>query len=379
MKNRLLPIFLLAGLGMAGAAAAKSSVTVYGTVDGGYGFEQYRYHQRDERASATHSGFRDGYLKSDRIGFKGSEDISENLRVLYHLESEFHVGTGETASSTNFYHRKSIVGLSGKRWGTLTLGRQKDASDDFMDLNVTKSLGKMKRTFGGHGVRRDNMIKYLSPEFSGLRIGVGYAPGGVDPLEIDGQVTNSDREHFFMAGAHYTAGALQLAASLDRERANDKSGRSLGYTVSNWILSAAYDFGHVELYMAYGRDRNGKMKSPGNVGSKTFGSYRVPGLGAFDNDGFRASNYYIGVSAPMSGGRIGLSWTRTSSNLARTYATVHPGQTLAAATQQIVATTWVYPLSKRTRLYAYAAAGKGLAYIDGLKEKEAGFGLNHRF
>lgn len=55
IKNRLLPIFLRAGLGVAGVADAKSSTAAYGIVDGGYGFEQYRHHQQHERARATHS------------------------------------------------------------------------------------------------------------------------------------------------------------------------------------------------------------------------------------------------------------------------------------------------------------------------------------
>lgn len=378
MKKNLVLMLMLAGLGTAATATAQSSVTVYGILDAGYGFEQYRYHQQSERARATHSGFRDGYLKSNRFGIRGSEKIGEDLRAIFHLESEFYIGTGQMASS-HFFHRKSIVGLSGNRWGTVTLGRQKDLSDDFLDLNVTKSLGKMKRTFGASGVRRDDLIKYLSPTFSGFRFGAGYAPGGRDPVDDGFQSRASDREHFVTMGVQYEWNSWHVAASIDREKTNDKSGHTLGYAVTNWIAGASHDFGWVQLTLAYGQDRNGKMKSPGNVDGKTFGSYEVQGLGDFNSEGFRSKNYYVGLSAPVASGRVGLSWTRTSSNLSRIYARNHPGQRLADSTQNIVAAMYDYPLSKRTRLYAYAAAGNGLAYIDGLRERETGFGLNHRF
>ncbi|MFA5664934.1 porin [Castellaniella sp.] len=369
---------LLSGLCLAGPVQAASSITLYGIVDAGYGYTQYRYQQGDSAARATTSGVRSGYLKSSRFGLKGTEDLGDGSRALFLLEQEFNLGDG-TAKANHAFSKKAYLGLSNERWGTLTLGRQKSISDQFISVNTTRSLGKATRAFGGAGVTRDNMFQYVSPAWSGLQFGVGYAADGAILRHSPDIDADADRTHFLSTGVRYRQGPLRLSATLDRERANDKNGHARSYAVTNWVLAGSYDFDVVRLTLAYGQDRNGKLKKPGDISSKTFGGHAPTGLGDYNNPGFRSHNYYLGLSAPLGGGRLGLTWSHTASNLDDVYADLHPGQTLATAKQNIYAAVFTYPLSRRTTAYSYASYGTGLAYLADLTGVEAGLAIQHRF
>ncbi len=379
MKRVLLVPVMAAGL-VAAPVQAETSVTLYGVVDSGYGYEQFRFKGSGDRARATRSGLNDGYLKSNRWGIKGSEELGRGTRLIFQLEQGFSLNTGQAAKDHLAFSRKAIVGLSSDDWGTLTVGRQKPLGTDFLKLDTTKSMGKSSKAFGARGSRTDKLAKYISPEFGGLTAGVAYATNG--SVEYDsgsGLYEQVDRDYLLSVGLRYARGPLTLAGVYDREHGN-KDGHRRGYHINNWALAASYDFDVVEVNLAYGQDRHGKLKSPGNVGSKPFGSaYSVTGLGDYNQKGFKSHNYMVSLSAPLGPGKLGVSWTRSSSNLDDVYAKANPGKQLSTRTQNIFAAMYTYPVSKRTTLYAYGSHGNGLAYIDGLKGQEAGVGLNHAF
>ena len=139
-------------------------------------------------------------------------------------------------------------------------------------------------------------------------------------------------------------------------------------------LDGAYDFEVVKLSLAYGQDRHGKLGWQ-NAASGLYTSTSRPLIGAYalDND-FKSSNYYVGLSAPVGTGTLAATWNRSSSNLDDADKWGDD-----AKAQNIYHLNYSYPLSKRTKVYAYGSYGTGIAYIDGLKAREAGIGLNHQF
>jgi len=361
------------------AAYAQSSVVLYGIVDSGYGYEQFRHQDSNRSVKATRSGLNDGYLKSNRWGLKGSEDLGRGLHAIFHLEQGFTLNTG-TQKDNYAFSRKAILGLQSDTWGTLTAGRQKTLGDDFLSINTTKGMGKSKRAFGASGVRVDKLVKYITPNWNGLNAGVGYATNGnVVRDKTTGFDRPVDRDYLATAGLRYAKGPLTLAGVYDWQHANKSDGHRQRYTVRNWALAASYKFDKFKLNLAYGQDHHGKLKSPGYIGSSTFGSYTINGLGDYNSQGFKSRNTMVSVSVPVALGELGVSWTRSSSNLGDVYANNNPGQRLATQTQNIYAAMYTYKLSTRTTLYGYGSYGTGLAYIDKLKGGQAGFGLNHRF
>lgn len=52
---------------------------------------------------------------------------------------------------------------------------------------------------------------------------------------------------------------------------------------------------------------------------------------------------------------------------------------MASGNQDIVAASYVYPLSKRTSLYAYGSYGTNLAYVKSLDGMQIGVGIDYQF
>ena len=119
---------------------------------------------------------------ASRVGIKGSEDLGEGLKAVYKMEFGVDLAGTETK---NLESRNSYVGLAGG-FGTVLMGthdtplKMSQASDLFNDGkfdNVNTSGGVM--TKGGE-VRSDNVIAYVSPTFSGIKIVAAGVSGDTD-------------------------------------------------------------------------------------------------------------------------------------------------------------------------------------------------------
>lgn len=378
MKKTLLAAALI--VGFAGVAQAETSVTLYGILDTGYGYTNYKYSKNDVSLKSTSSGLRDGTVNGNRWGMRGSEDLGDGLRAIFTLEAGFNLGDGglanvhdadEKNSGSRMFHRQAFIGLASDSWGTFSMGRQYSPSVTTNVANVGVNGGDMDKAFGGvgYGNRMDNSFKYTTPNFSGFEAAVAYGNADTDVtrLEIGGvdQGAIDDRSNWTSVGLKYSNGPVGVGLSYDR------ASNATNNATSSWVLSGAYDFEVVKLTLAYGQDRNGKL-GWGNLGDLKNG---IPGV-VYSNDAigykFKSSNYYVGLSAPVASGTLAVSWSRTSSNLDDAIGD-------NAKNQNLYGVNYVYPLSKRTSLYTYASYGTGIGYLDGLKGTEAGVGLNVKF
>lgn len=364
MKKTLLAAALC--VGFAGVAQAETSVTLYGILDTGYGYSQVKYDRNNVQGSSTSSGLRDGIFNGSRWGLKGAEDLGDGLRAIFTLEANANLGE-QSASKHSGFNRQSFVGLTSDRWGTFTMGRQYNLGYNGFthDVNEGVSFGDMDRAFGAQGssTRMDNSFKYVTPGLSGFKAGIAYGNPGTTVTRIDG-ASKSDRGNHLSTALKYESGPLFVAASYDR------ASSSLDNAITNWAIAGAYDFEVVKLHLAYGQDRYGKLgwaNEAKDLYEKLIGAYSL-------GKDFKSSNYYVGLSAPVGAGTLVASWSRSSSNLDDSDKWGDK-----AKTQNIYHVNYKYPLSKRTSVYAYGSYGTGVGYVDGVKVKEAGVGLNHRF
>ncbi|HIE55985.1 MAG TPA: porin, partial [Chromatiaceae bacterium] len=119
MKKKLLSLAVAAALPLA-AQAANAEVTIYGKIHASVDFLS-----PDVGDSIT-----DVTSRASRIGFKGSEDLGNGLKMIWKVETGVNIaeGGGEWAS------RNAYIGLAGG-WGTFLYGRH--------DTPVKMSTGKL--------------------------------------------------------------------------------------------------------------------------------------------------------------------------------------------------------------------------------------------
>ena len=95
MKKTLLAAALVTGF--AGVAHAESSVTLYGIVDAGYGYQQVETKFKgagvDGKITNKSFGAKSGIQNGSRWGLKGSEDLGNGTSAIFVLESGFHTAT----------------------------------------------------------------------------------------------------------------------------------------------------------------------------------------------------------------------------------------------------------------------------------------------
>jgi predicted porin len=364
MKKALLASALI--VGFTGLAQAETSVTLYGVLDTGYGYQNTKYAKGGVTAERRGSGLRDGLFNGNRWGLKGSEDLGNGLSAIFTLEQGFTISDG-AASSTRQFHRQSWVGLSSDSWGVFTMGRQYNIAEHVVYSNdISVGMGDMDKTFGAQGSKRmDNSFKYMTPSFSGFKAGIAYGNPNTTIERYSSTAGDKDRANWLSTGVGYSSGLLALGASYDRASSTGDA------SLSSWAISGSYDFEVAKLALVYGQDRRGKI---GWSSLNPFGA-DLPGVGNVnDYRNFKSSNYHVALSAPVGGGTLAATWSRSSSNLDDAAAWGD-----AAANQNIYHINYKYPLSKRTSLYSYASYGTGLGYVDDLKGTEAGVGINHRF
>ncbi len=374
MKKTLLAAALLAGFATAGVAQAETSVTLYGILDTGYGYQNYKMDRGTGDITAKSSGLRDGTFNGSRWGLKGAEDLGDGLRAIFQLEATVNLGA---ASSTGGFARQSFVGLSSDNWGTFTMGRQYSAGvDTFLAPNGV-NLGDADKVFGsvglGGGTRVNNSFKYVSPDLSGFKAVVLYGTGTDGDTTVGRRADGSsfdDRGTRVSVGALYANGPIGVGASYDRQSNGSDD------AMTSWQINGSYDFEVVKLGLAYGQDRHGKMGWNGSADGITGMGAALTAAGqnqVLDQD-FKSNNYHVGLSAPIGGGSLYAGWNYSTSNLDDANKWGDTGDNIS--TYQL---NYTYPLSKRTMVYTYASYAKNIGYVKDLKGTEAGIGLNHKF
>ncbi|MGV0962218.1 MAG: porin, partial [Limnohabitans sp.] len=121
-------LFALAVLAASGASFAQSSVTLFGVVDAGY--------RSVTSGDNKFSGMQNGSNSSNRLGFKGTEDLGNGLTANFALEGDLAPNDG-TASGFAF-KRQSVVGLAGA-FGEVRLGR--DYTPAFKVFGIADPFG----------------------------------------------------------------------------------------------------------------------------------------------------------------------------------------------------------------------------------------------
>jgi len=213
--KRSLAAMTLLGLS-AGVAHAQSSVTLYGSLDGGL----RNLVNGTKAGGAALSMASNGVYKSNRWGFLGIEDLGGGYYVRFNLEAGYILSTGaNSASNGALFSRNSTVGVGGP-FGVVDVGHQftlqhrliKDFEPfDLRYLGITEAAA----ISGGTSGRDDNAIHYHG-DFGPWTPRVVYAPGGIAGSLSDNSMVAAGLNYhtkMFKFGAGYTHRSNPLSAT----------------------------------------------------------------------------------------------------------------------------------------------------------------------
>ena len=362
MKKTLAAVAVLGAF--AGSALA-ADVTLYGKVDLGL---QYKMVDNDGMADADHSwGLNSGNSGSSRFGFKGSEQISEDLTVGFQLENGLYADSGKMKGENDrLFDRESRLYVKGA-FGEVAFGRMGNLNSGNGTYGIMgkssafgtawgSALGGHEVTFGWAGTRYDNTVTYKSPSFAGVTAYAQYAMG-------DDSVENTSKTNRYAAlGMTADYGALHAVMVVDQ--LNKKSFDATTGVVSDpddqVTVSAGmtYDFGVVKagLTAQYFQHMD-KIEAKSKAGIL---SGDVKGYGVA-----------LSASAPVYGGTVAgvIGYLDAEDD----------NDTAKDMTRYNVGATYMYPLSKRTSIYAGAGyIQEEVSNVDG-KYVEVVSGIVHNF
>jgi predicted porin len=221
--NIVLAALLAAGVATAQAQDAPRNTEIYGVIGagvvsgGGFG-----------SSNQSFTGVGEQLHNSNRFGFKGSQDLGDGIKAGVQLESNFSARTGAAGkdaagtgtNGTVLFDREANVTLGKKEYGQLMLGRGKNFLYNVLDefdsrgnwnFGGAKSVARYAGFYSGSGVSRfDNMLRYTSPDFGGLKFDYAQSFGN--------QMGDDSYKRSYNAGVRYTAGALDLAYTHEEAR-----------------------------------------------------------------------------------------------------------------------------------------------------------------
>ncbi|WP_218627157.1 porin [Caballeronia sp. dw_19] len=340
----------------AGAAHAQSSVTLYGVADGGILFNNNVKGAKQYALSSANSS---------RWGLLGSEDLGGGLKAIFDLENGYTLGTGALSQGGLEFGRKAFVGLSSSTYGTLTLGRQYSASND---ATATFASGADWAASGlGYGTRAgdvdnvdtsnriQNALKYTSPNYRGVTVGVLYSLGG--------QAGQFSRNAVTDAAVSYANGPIKLGASYNFTK--DPYFSTFGdQGNSSTPTSAAGGTNNMpsRIYGGYASAGSQQIITAGGsyaVGPATiallYSNTQFQNLGSLGNPPGSFGTKYNGGTATFNSGEVNVKYALTPAlTLAGAYIYTHNSgaDDVGSAKYNQFNLGTIYSLSKRTTLYA---------------------------
>src|SRR5690606_14161099 len=222
MKKTLLAAALLAGF--AGAAQAETSVTLYGVIDTGIGYNKIKGDGYD----GSRIGMINGIQAGSRWGLRGSEDLGDGPRAVFQLASGLDSGNGNRAQGGRLFGRQATIGLANDSWGILEFGRQTNMAskyladiDPFYTSYTQANLGLGASS--ANTSRWDNMVMYRTPSVNGFELGVGYSFNVDDGNADQTGFRTADNTRGITAGLRYLNGPLNITLTYDQLNGSNSS------------------------------------------------------------------------------------------------------------------------------------------------------------
>jgi predicted porin len=268
MKKSLIALAALSAF--ATAAQAQSSVTVYGVVDMGYGSKDYSNNNYTAGANGTVQQVQGGALSSQRLGFRGTEDLGGGLTANFVMEST-------AGADTNLSNgREYRVGLSSKTMGSLEIGKSKTVSQLMMErytaggannwVGEAWNYGADTTDFGSGVAKVEQLpvkdftqdratgFHYNSPVMSGIAVGLTYA--NTTNKDQNGAASLNTKSVLQDIALVYT-GVQNLSIGVSQGTEKSRAATATAETTDKVTqFGASYVFGPATVYGQYVKAEN---------------------------------------------------------------------------------------------------------------------------
>jgi predicted porin len=196
---------------VSGIVHAQSSVILYGIVD--EAFEAVSNVKTSPgHGSPVYQLNGSSGLSGTRWGLRGKEGLGGGLNAIFVLENGFDPGTGKLNQGGDEFGRQAFVGLTGDRWGSLTLGRQYDSVVGFLGpFGAGEQWGSNRSAHAAdidnlnNTYRVNNSVKFQSLSYADVKFEALYSFGGVAGSVAQNQI--------FSFGVGYSNGPLSVGAA----------------------------------------------------------------------------------------------------------------------------------------------------------------------
>ena len=396
----------------AGAAQAQATVTVYGKL-----YPQMTNYSTGTGTAAgtavstlvspvgaTVAGVSGTAMESSNshIGFRGTEDLGNNMKAIFQLEGSFGLDDGSLSSAGTLFNRNTYLGLQAN-FGRFRMGRI-----DTVYKNITDTMGFMglqsgnfvsasnilaQRGFGSNNADRfherpSNTIDYRSPTFGGFTAHAGYSFGEV--------VGDFKRGSNISTGLSYTAGPLYVGLAHEQHNKFYGGSRNVPAALRNITPAGGTGATFVALPGTDSKDVSTRISALYKVTSATrveatFAMTKLSESGGATGkfDSYKQNNWSMGIEHTIG------PWTMVG-----TYGRAAAGSCslvggVACSTDglegSMLSLGGSYALSKRTALFAlfsdlrngksasYSNAGQAPVPTTGQDLRQIALGMRHTF
>lgn len=293
-------LIALAIAGLSGAAFAQTTVTLSGTVDGGYYGQSMQTQTVAMPLADTKNAFRSNGSATSAFNITINEDLGNGMKFKYFGETDWTPGSGADAAAatgnagTGMLNSATYLELSGGfgslRGGTInTDGLYAEiAAQPFgtqIGSGISGAFGRLSRggsngaygagtaglvasegeqaggTSGARSVRINNSVSYTSPSFSGFQAGLQWAKKNDESLPV---ANTSNTAGFVGLGLRYNNGPINVHYVNEQITGSSQGGLSsntgasmvANEKITHNMLTGNYTFGPATVYAGWTSSKN---------------------------------------------------------------------------------------------------------------------------
>lgn len=366
---------------MTGYAVA-GQVTLYGVVDEGLNYTKEDVKVNGVRHVDEHTfGLDSGLNAASRIGLTGQEALGNGMTVGFKLENGFKADTGALGDKNRLFDREASLSVM-TPLGRLSAGRMGGVASAAGSYDIVYAIGDAfdggdNKIFGlAKSARYDNMLTYQTPLMGGLQATVQYSfkKNSTDPNRLDAREGSKNANRYTSAALTGSYGPFNavLAYELQDYGSNYAASKMPSKDGQAIYLGGNYDFGVAKAFA---------------MAQYFKGQEAIDAMTAIDaakpinpTAGFKGYGLHLGTIVPVCAGHLTIGGYYVDGQ-AEFEKTADRDNDYVG-----IATKYVYPLSRRTSLYA--GAGYAHAKLDGdatdkadtkANVTQAYMGVTHKF
>ena len=366
---------------MTGYAVA-GQVTLYGVVDEGLNYTKEDVKVNGVRHVDEHTfGLDSGLNAASRIGLTGQEALGNGMTVGFKLENGFKADTGALGDKNRLFDREASLTVM-TPLGRLSAGRMGGVASAAGSYDIVYAIGDAfdggdNKIFGlAKSARYDNMLTYQTPVMGGLQATVQYSfkKNSTDPNRLDAREGSKNANRYTSAALTGSYGPFNaaLAYELQDYGSNYAASKMPSKDGQAIYLGGNYDFGVAKAFA---------------MAQYFKGQEAIDAMTAIDaakpinpTAGFKGYGLHLGTIVPVCAGHLTIGGYYVDGQ-AEFEKTADRDNDYVG-----IATKYVYPLSRRTSLYA--GAGYAHAKLDGdatdkadtkANVTQAYMGVTHKF